>query len=135
MPIEYKCKGGIDKLFKGKGTSKFLHKNYLKPLLPSEITNRKKQGGFAPLPIFLKDEKQRKIIFEILQKSDVLLTMFKANEIKKLLYQYENIVSSKPYWFWYQQVKANQIINLLTLTVWWEMFINKKSFKSINELI
>lgn len=135
MPVEYKCQGGVDNIAKGKGISKFLHKNYLKPKLPTEITNRKKQGGFAPLPIFLKEANQRKIIFEIIRKSDMIKTLLNFNEIDKLLLQYENIVNSKSYWFWFQQVKANQIINLLTLTVWWEMFINKKNIHSIYELI
>ena len=34
-----------------------------------------------------------------------------------------------------QQVKANQIVNLLTLAVWWEMLINKKTkIQSLTEL-
>jgi len=135
MPVDYKCRGGLENISKGKGIAKFLHKNYLKPKLPTEITNRKKQGGFAPLPIFLKDEQQRELIFNIIRNSDVVKSMFKPIAIEKLFEQYKVVVNSKPYWFWYQQVKANQIINLLTLTVWWEMFINKRSIKKITELI
>jgi len=136
LPLSHKLAGNIDELTKGKGTSKFLHKRYLQAKLPTEITNRKKQGGFAPLPIFLKDDNQRKILFDIILKSDAICKMFNIEDIEKLLKQYETIINSKSYWFWFQQVKANQIINLLTLAVWWEMFINKKTnIESVLELV
>jgi asparagine synthase (glutamine-hydrolysing) len=136
MPLSHKLYGNTSELTKGKGVSKFLHKRYLQAKLPTEITNRKKQGGFAPLPIFLKDDKQRKIIFDILRKSDAIKNIFNTKDIENLFQQYETIINSKSYWFWFQQVKANQIINLLTLAVWWEMFINKRTgLKSVSELI
>ena len=134
MPVDYKFHGTLEELSKGQGKSKFLHKRYLKPKLPTEITDRKKQGGFAPLPIFLKNDEQRKIIFEVIAKSDAVEAMFNKQKIQKFLQQYDQIANSKGYWFWYQQVQANQIINLLTLVVWWEIFINGKDFKSIAEL-
>lgn len=136
MPVSYKFKGELDELSAGKGVSKFLHKSYLKPKLPTEITDRKKQGGFAPLPIFLKNDKQREAIFGFIRNSDMVKVMFKQNEIEKLLNHYNEIVNTKSYWFWFQQVKANQIINLFTLSVWWEMFINKKTnINSVYELM
>jgi asparagine synthase (glutamine-hydrolysing) len=136
LPVDYKFHGTLDELSKGKGVSKYLHKKYLKPKLPTEITDRKKQGGFAPLPIFLKDEKQRKTLFTFIRQSDMVKQLFKYQAIDKLLKQYDATANGNSYWFWYQQVKANQIINLLTLAVWWEMFINKKtSIKSISELL
>ncbi len=126
MPVNYKFKGTLDELSSGKGVSKYLHKSYLKPNLPTEITDRKKQGGFAPLPIFLKNNEQRKLIFDFIRNSDAIKTLFKIKEINKLLNQYDAVVSTNSYWFWFQQVKANQIINLYTLAVWWEMLLNKK---------
>jgi len=136
MPVNYKFKGTLDELSAGKGVSKYLHKTYLKPKLPTEITDRKKQGGFAPLPIFLKDDTQRRALFAYLRKADGVKAIFKMDKIESLLNQYETIATSKSYWFWYQQVKANQIINLLTLAVWWEMYINKKTnLQNISELM
>ncbi|MDD3078999.1 MAG: asparagine synthase-related protein [Paludibacter sp.] len=135
LPVDYKCHGTFDKLSSGQGVSKYLHKEYLKSKLPTEITDRKKQGGFAPLPIFLRDDKQRKMLFSYLRKSDMVKLLFKAHGIDKLLNHYENSLKSKPYWFWFQQVKSNQIINLLTVAVWWDMVINKKNISSMNELV
>jgi len=133
MPVDYKFHGTLDELSKGSGKSKYLHKQYLKPKLPTEITDRKKQGGFAPLPIFLKDKEQRKIIFEIIKKSAAVDAIFDKKKIQLFLQQYDHIADTPGYWFWYQQVTANQIINLLTIVVWWELFINKK--KNVNSLL
>ena len=136
LPVDYKFHGTLDELSKGQGKSKFLHKRYLKPKLPAEITNRKKQGGFAPLPIFLKDQKQRRIIFEVIEKSAAVEALFNRDKIKTFLAQYENIAATPGYWFWFKQVQANQIINLLTLVVWWEIFITgRKNIKSVADLL
>ncbi len=133
MPVDYKFNGTLDELSKGSGKSKYLHKQYLKPKLPTEITDRKKQGGFAPLPIFLKDKDQRKIIFEIIAKSDAVDAIFSKKKIQSFLQQYDSIANTQGYWFWHQQVLANQIINLLTIVVWWEIFINRK--KNVNSIL
>lgn len=135
LPVDYKFHGTLDELSKGKGVSKYLHKKYLKPKLPTEITDRKKQGGFAPLPIFLRDDNQRKLLFDYIRKSDIVKNLFKAKKVDELLNHYDASLKTAPYWFWYQQVKANQVINLLTLAVWWDMFIGKKKVTSISELV
>jgi asparagine synthase (glutamine-hydrolysing) len=136
MPVGYKIYGSLDELSKGQGKSKFLHKRYLKPKLPTEITDRKKQGGFAPLPIFLKNAVQRKIIFEVIQKSAAVEALFDQKKIARFLSQYDQIAESQGYWFWFKQVQANQIINLLTLVIWWEQFIvGRKNVKTIHDLL
>lgn len=136
MPVDYKFHGTLDELSKGLGKSKYLHKQYLKPKLPTEITDRKKQGGFAPLPIFLKNKDQRKIIFELIENSDAVEAMFNKKKIHVFLDQYNQIADNKGYWFWFQQVQANQIINLLTLVVWWDLFIGGKNHaKSLSDLV
>ena len=136
LPVDYKFYGTFDDLSKGKGKSKYLHKLYLKPKLPSEITDRKKQGGFAPLPIFLRNSEQRAQIFRIIEQSDAIKALFKKEMIHQFLQQYEKVAGSPGYWFWYKQVKANQVINLTTLVVWWDIFIGgKKHIQSLTDLL
>ena len=135
MPVDYKFHGTLDELSKGQGKSKYLHKQYLKPKLPAEITERKKQGGFAPLPIFLKNNDQRKIIFEFIEKSEAINVMFNKSKIHEILQQYDKIAESPGYWFWYKQVRSSQIINLLTLAVWWTLFINGKKTAQIWDMV
>lgn len=127
LPRDLKCKGSLDDLSKGKGVTKFLHKNYLKPKLPSEITDRKKQGGFAPLPIFFKDNKQRKKLEEFIIGSDAAKELFSEKYLRKFFSAYDSTVETDGYWFWYKQVKAFQFFNLVVVCLWWEIFINDKS--------
>lgn len=136
MPVNYKFYGSLEELSKGKGKSKYLHKQYLKPKLPTEITDRKKQGGFAPLPIFLRNKEQRTNIFRMIEQSDAVKTLFKKEMIHSFLQQYDQVAESPGYWFWYKQVQANQIINLTTMVVWWDIFIGgKKNVTSLTDLM
>lgn len=135
LPRDLKCKGSLDDLSKGKGASKFLHKNYLKPKLPSEITDRKKQGGFAPLPIFFKDNKQRKKLEEFIMGSDAAKQLFSEKYLQKFFRAYDSTVETGGYWFWYKQVKAFQFFNLVVVCLWWEIFINDKSKEDLSGFI
>ena len=135
MPRDYKCKGSLEDLSKGKGVTKFLHKNYLKPKLPTEITDRKKQGGFAPLPIFFKDDIQRKKLEDFILNSDATKQLFSEKYLLNFFEAYNENVKSGGYWFWYKQVKAFQFFNLLVVAVWWEIFINNKSVNDIKNFI
>ncbi|WP_282014859.1 asparagine synthetase B family protein [Marinifilum flexuosum] len=134
LPVELKFNGSVNDLAKGKGVSKYLHKTYLKPKLPEEITNRKKQGGFAPLPIFFKSEKNRKLFSQIIRKSEITGLFFKESEIDTFLKEYDSHLQKPAYWFWFTQVKAFQYFNLLMLTVWWEMMVNGKDINSLEDL-
>lgn len=129
LPRSYKCKGTVKELSKGKGVTKYLHKSYLKPKLPTEITDRKKQGGFAPLPIFFKDERQRKILGDYILQSDAAKELFSITYLEKFIKTYDENAKGGGYWFWYTQVKAFQFFNLLVVAVWWDVFINNKQPK------
>jgi asparagine synthase (glutamine-hydrolysing) len=135
MPRGYKCNGTLNEIAKGKGISKFLHKNYLKPKLPTEITDRKKQGGFAPLPIFFSNNIQRKKLQDFILNSNATNELFSENFLIKFFKNYDSNVEKGGYWFWYKQVKAFQFFNLLAISVWWEIFINKKSKEEIRNFI
>lgn len=135
LPLDLKFHGSIDDLAKGKGMSKYLHKTYLKPKLPEEITNRKKQGGFAPLPIFFKSAKNRKLFAQIIRKSEITGEFFDRTEIDVFLNEYDSHLEKPAYWFWFTQVKAFQYFNLLMLTVWWEMMVNEKEINTLEDLI
>ncbi len=121
-----KCKGSLEDIAAGKGITKFLHKNYLKERLPNEITDRKKQGGFAPLPLFFQDDARRKQLRSFIENSDAAKSLFKPARLKKFLDNYDKQAGSDGYWFWYKQVQAFRYFNLLALSVWWERFINNK---------
>jgi asparagine synthase (glutamine-hydrolysing) len=125
LPRELKCKGDINSIAKAKGTTKFLHKNYLKSKLPSEITSRKKQGGFAPLPLFFADTKQRQMIVQIIRKSGFYNDCANKAFIESFFKEYDLTAFDENKWFWHKQVQAFRFYNLLVMALWWEIFINK----------
>lgn len=135
VPRELKFRGSLVDLSKGRGVSKYLHKSYLKPKLPTEITNRKKQGGFAPLPIFFQSNENRKLFQLIVAKSSICNELLNADKVRAFLTGYDHLAEQPSYWFWYSQVKAFQYFNLLMLTVWWEMMFEGKEISNLNELI
>jgi asparagine synthase (glutamine-hydrolysing) len=135
MPRGHKCRGTLEEISKGKGTTKFLHKNYLESKLPPEITNRKKQGGFAPLPIFFKDDSQRKKLSDFILASDAAKALFSEKYLHEFFKSYNETAVPNGYWFWYKQVKAFQFFNLLVLAIWWEIFINKKDASELKKII
>jgi asparagine synthase (glutamine-hydrolysing) len=133
LPREYKFNGSVKEAAKGHGVTKFLHKNYLKPKLPSEITDRKKQGGFAPLPIFFKDDVRRNELANYVLDSRAAKELFNINYLKQFFNEYNALASSKGYWFWYKQVKACQFFNLVTVALWWDIFIENKEGSVIKD--
>ncbi|MBT3209959.1 MAG: asparagine synthetase B family protein [Bacteroidetes bacterium] len=133
LPVNLKFHGTVEQLSKGAGTSKFTHKQYFKPKLPPEIINRKRQGGFAPLPIFLKDNDRRKMIENIILKSDATNELFNKKFLNNCFSKYDAVANTDGYWFWYKQVKATQMFNLLVVSLWWERFINNKSKNKLSE--
>lgn len=133
LPVEYKCKGANAKeIAKGHSIAKFLLKYHYKPMLPEIITAKKKQGGFAPMPLFFKDDRQRARIAEYVMSSSMMDSYLKRSVVESFIKQYEQEVHESGNWFWYKQNKAIQYFNLLTLAVWWERFV--KGNKNTNVL-
>ncbi|MFZ4739602.1 MAG: asparagine synthase-related protein [Bacteroidales bacterium] len=120
IPRTIKTKGDTDAISKGKGAAKYLHKYYLKPHLPSEITDRKKQGGFAPLPVFFNDSDQRRKIFSYIVDSKFISEFTYKDAVNQILNDYSTQANKEPYWFWNRQTKATQVWNLLVICIWWD---------------
>lgn len=126
LPVHYKCKGenALD-IAKGHAIAKYLLKYHYKPLLPEAITSKKKQGGFAPMPLFFKDDKQRARIADFIMTSSVTRDFLKRDAVSRFIKQYDQDVNENGNWFWYKQSKAIQYFNLYTLALWWERFIEQ----------
>lgn len=128
LPTQYKCKGGnLIKMAKGEITSKYLLKYCYKPQLPTEITQKKKQGGFAPMPLFFKDDKQRSKISDFILSSSICDSYLNKIAVKVFIDKYEQESKLDNSWFWYRQNKAIQFFNLFALAIWWETYQNHKS--------
>lgn len=131
LPRNFKCKGSPDEINKGQGVAKYLHKACFKPRLPKEITERKKQGGFAPLPLFFADNDRFNIISEVILKSGASSQLMNRNYIEKFLKSYSGLESKNP-WFWHKQLNAFKLFNLMIVSVWWEQMFNNKTDGNLN---
>jgi len=128
LPVYYKCKGeNARAIAKGEATAKFLLKYHYKPMLPEAITAKKKQGGFAPMPLFFKEDKQRARTADYILSSSMLDTFLKRDTVEAFLRRYDTEVHYQGSWFWYKQNRAIQYFYLLTLAIWWERFIEGKN--------
>lgn len=130
LPIGLKCKGdNIWDFVRGRFVSKYLLKYHYKPLLPEPITSKKKQGGFAPMPIFFRDEAQRMRFKEFILSSSIMDDFLRRDAVEKFLINYDKEVKQTNTWFWYRQNRALQYFNLLALVIWWEEYIEGKEVK------
>ena len=124
LPVKYRQQGkSVLDIARGRTTSKYLLKYHYKPQLPKEITSKKKQGGFAPMPIFFKDDKQRAASKDFILSSSVCDEFLSRTAVERFLLDYDREVHSEATWFWYKQNRAIQYFNLLTLSLWWERYI------------
>ncbi len=134
LPRNLKVKGSIEDIAKGKGVSKYLLKALIKPKLPEEVTSRKKQGGFSPLEMFFSDGIKRQKIYDYITNSAIASDFFDKSFLKNFFNAYESSVAGN-YWFWYKQTMANRMINLLVMTLWWDIFLVKKEGDKLSDFI
>ncbi|RLD38738.1 MAG: hypothetical protein DRI74_02895 [Bacteroidetes bacterium] len=134
LPRNLKVKGSVEDIAKGKGVSKYLLKALIKPKLPVEVTSRKKQGGFSPLEMFFSDGNKRQKIYDYIISSDIATGFFDKSFLKNFFKAYESSVAGN-YWFWYKQTMANRMINLLVMTLWWDIFLVKKEGNKLSDFI
>ncbi len=128
MPLSFRWKGdGLLSIAQGKGESKSLLKRCYKPYLPEMITQRKKQGGFAPMPLFFSDKQRFERVRSILLESSVCVDFLHRPGVEAFLHQYGTESSSASGWFWYRQNKAIQLFNLYALALWWNQFVDNKN--------
>lgn len=135
LPVCYKCKGDSPfRIAKGETTAKYLLKYHYKSMLPDAITAKKKQGGFAPMPIFFQNDKQRARIADYILSSSVVSDFLNRDYVEKFIAEYDKESHEAGNWFWYKQNRAIQYFNLLALSVWWERFVREgKTYSKVTE--
>lgn len=130
LPVSLKCKGdSVWKIARGQFTSKYLLKYHYKPMLPEAITAKKKQGGFAPMPLFFRNPAQRARLRDFILSSGIYKEYLRRDAVEKFLADYDCEASQEGSWFWHRQNRALQYFNLLTLVTWWEEFVGGREVK------
>jgi len=127
LPVSLKCKADhVLDIARGRSIAKYLLKYHYKPMLPTEITSKRKQGGFAPMPLFFRNEMQRARLKDFILSSSITKDYLRRDCVERFLTDYDHETFHEGGWFWYRQNRALQYFNLLTLTVWWERFVGQK---------
>lgn len=123
LPLKYKClETNPVRIARGRYTAKYLLKYKYRPMLPEAVTAKKKQGGFAPMPIFFEDRARRTRLEEFIMASGLVRDFLRRGAVERFLGEYEAECTENR-WFWRRQNSAIQLFNLLTLAVWWQTFV------------
>jgi asparagine synthase (glutamine-hydrolysing) len=125
-----KRKGSIADLLRGTSKAKYLHRVAVGELLPGEIMNKPKQGGFVPLRVFMGDSSLRKKIYTYLLNSDLMKSHFRMDYLKSMFDAYEQAETRPAYWYNYYSSKVNRIMFLLVFDLWHKQFVENDSLSS-----
>jgi len=128
LDFPLKRSGDLLDHFRGNIKTKFLHRKAMEGLLPLEIMNKPKQGGFVPVMIFLKDEEKRRSIYRHLLNSKVIQEYFNLGYIKTIFDQYERMQGKPVYWHNFYNSKANRILFLLTFDIWHHLYMRNNAW-------
>lgn len=134
LPRSMRLSGQWIDLVKGHGSGKFIHKQVYQDALPSEITDRKKQGGFAPLASFFSTPEAVDQVRMILRISSIHQAGFNKAPADLFLNQYDELIKKPTYWFWFRQVQSFKLFNLLVLLLWWENLQSPGQIKHLTDL-
>jgi asparagine synthase (glutamine-hydrolysing) len=135
LPRELRFSGTPKEVFRGKGKSKYIHKTLYRNDLPKEVSGKKKQGGFAPLTIFFKSNDNIELVRQVILGSGICKNLLNETWVNGFVDSFKSYNSIKPYWFWYSQVNAFRLFNLLVLAVWWETIMNDKKATQLTDLL
>ncbi len=123
LDFPYKRGGNLVDHLRGRCTSKLLHRRAMTGILPEEIMNKPKQGGFVPVMLFLRDKGLRRRIYDYLLHSPVMAEYFRADYLRVLFESYETYQGKPLYWANFLNSKANRILFLLTFDIWHRYYL------------
>ena len=126
LEFPLKREGKLFDYFRNDTKSKYLHRLSIEKILPSSILEKPKQGGFVNMDRLLHNSKRIKNIFRYISKSDILKEYFHIKYINILFEDYENLVKRGIYWQSHRDTRANQILYLLALSLWFDIILNNK---------
>jgi len=124
LPRPLRTKGTYHEILRGRGTSKYVHRRLMRAKLPEEITRRKKQGGFTPLSLLFADPTSRQLIAAYVVGSRAVAELLDRPAVEGIFRAYDAVAAMDDRWYWHRHVRANQLLNLLVLALWWDIFMH-----------
>jgi asparagine synthase (glutamine-hydrolysing) len=135
LPRNLRFEGEYLDIIKGRGKSKITHRKLYSSAMPDELSKKKKQGGFAPLPLFFQSAANLDLTEKVILQSGLATSGLNLTWITEFIQRYRIESQKTPNWFWYSQLQAFKLFNLLVLAVWWETVLNGSSAKRLTDLI
>lgn len=135
LPRNLRFEGSYTDFLKGRGKSKVVHKKLYASAMPDALSAKKKQGGFAPLPLFFQSKANQDLAEKVILQSGMVKSGLNEEWITQFISRYKSESQRTPNWFWYSQLQAFKFFNLLVLAVWWEHIINNRKADKLEELI
>jgi asparagine synthase (glutamine-hydrolysing) len=130
LDLQLKRKGSIVGLLGGRSKAKYLHRMTVGHLLPREIMNKPKQGGFVPLRVFMSDRSLRQRIYGYLLNSELMKSHFRLGSLKAIFDTYEQAAIRPTKWYNYYSSKANRIMFLLVFDLWHKFFVQNETLST-----
>ena len=130
LDLQLKRKGSIVDLLRGTSTAKYLHRITVGDLLPGEIMNKPKQGGFVPLRVFMSDPSLRQRIYAHLLNSELMKRHFRLDYLKAIFDTYELAATRPTNWYNYYSSKVNRIMFLLVFDLWYKLFVENETLST-----
>jgi len=130
LDLQLKRKGSIVDLLRGTSKAKYLHRITVGDLLPREIMNKPKQGGFVPLRVFMRDPSLRQRVYAQLLNSELMKRHFRLDYLKAIFETYEQAETRATNWYNYYSSKVNRIMFLLVFDLWHKLFVENKTLST-----
>ena len=112
----------------GRTQAKYIHKLAFSNILPPEILKKPKQGGFVPMDLMMKNQSRRLTIYDYILRSRIIRESFNVKYIKILLSEFEELSQKPIYWQAHRDAKANRVLYLLVISLWYDIFFEKRYF-------
>jgi asparagine synthase (glutamine-hydrolysing) len=130
LDLQLKRKGSVVDFLRGTSKAKYLHRITVGDLLPGEIMNKPKQGGFVPLRVFMSDPSLRQRIYAHLSHSELIKRHFRLDYLKAIFDTYEQAANRPTNWYNYYSSKVNRILFLLVFDLWHKLFVENKTLST-----
>jgi asparagine synthase (glutamine-hydrolysing) len=128
-------KGNLLNFIRGNRKTKYLHRVAMQGLLPEEILNKPKQGGFIPMSILLSNEKTRDSIFKYILRSELVNNYLNISFIDKILKEFLKSSKENIYWYSYHDGRVNQIMNILIISLWYDLCFKNNHIEPPNLML
>ena len=126
VDVALRRKGTLLDYLLGRTKTKYLHRLAMRNILPPPILTKPKQGGFVPMAVLMKKKATRLNIYAYILRSRIIKEFFNIGYVKRLLSDFEELCHKPVYWQSHRDSRANRVLYLLDIAIWYDIVIEKR---------